>query len=130
MLLNWYSFKFKRHVHDVKNQSINEQEHVILERCVNSILYLFKCSRNTIPKYEHNIAPHVWSASILTRIVQTVLCWFQDQHNTVCTILVKIDVLNTCGAMICSYFGIVFLLLRVSDSATEDRECCLHMFPK
>ena len=30
---------------------------------------------------------------------------------TVCTILVKIDVLNTCGAVICSYFGIVFLLL-------------------
>ena len=53
-----------------------------------------------------------------------------NQHNTVCTILVKIDVLNTCGAMICSYFGVVFLLLRVSDSATEDRECCLHMFPK
>ena len=26
-------------------------------------------------------------------------------------ILVKIDVLNTCGAMTCSYFGIIFLLL-------------------
>ena len=34
-----------------------------------------------------------------------------NQENTVCTILVKIDVLDTCGAMICSYFGIVFLLL-------------------
>ena len=33
-----------------------------------------------------------------------------NQHNTVCTILVKIDVLDTCGAMICSYFGIAFLL--------------------
>ena len=29
----------------------------------------------------------------------------------VCTILAKIDVLDTCGEMICSYFGIVFLLL-------------------
>ena len=38
-------------------------------------------------------------------------CADLNQHNTVCTILVKIDVLNTCGAMICSYFGIVFLLL-------------------
>ena len=57
-------------------------------------------------------------------------CADLNYHNTVCTILVKIDVLNTCGAMICSYFGIVFLLLRVSDSATEDRECCLHMFPR
>ena len=36
---------------------------------------------------------------------------FRNQHNTVRAILVKIDVLNTCGAMICSYFGIVFLLL-------------------
>ena len=45
-LLHWHSFKFKilviLNVHDVKNQSINEQEHVILERCVNSILYLLK----------------------------------------------------------------------------------------
>ena len=29
-------------VHDVKNQSINEQVHAILERCVNSILYMLK----------------------------------------------------------------------------------------
>ena len=33
-----------------------------------------------------------------------------NQHNTVCTILVKVDVLDTCGAMVCSYFGIAFLL--------------------
>ena len=33
-----------------------------------------------------------------------------NQHNTVCTILVKVDVFDTCGAMICSYFGIAFLL--------------------
>ena len=33
-----------------------------------------------------------------------------NQHNTVCTILVKVDVLDTCGVMICSYFGIAFLL--------------------
>ena len=33
-----------------------------------------------------------------------------NQHKTVCTILVKVDVLDTCGAMICSYFGITFLL--------------------
>ena len=65
----------------------------------------------TVPKYEHVIAPHVLSISIFTRIVQTVLCWFWNQHNTVCTILVKIDVLDACGTMICSYFVIVFLLL-------------------
>ena len=50
----------------------------------------------------------------------TVLCWFRNQHNTVCTILVKIDVLDTCGAMICSYFGIVFLLLF---KKTENAVC-------
>ena len=33
-----------------------------------------------------------------------------NQSKTVCTILVKVDVLDTCGAMICSHFGIVFLL--------------------
>ena len=29
-------------IHDVQNQSINEQERAVLERCVNSILYLHK----------------------------------------------------------------------------------------
>ena len=38
-------------------------------------------------------------------------CISWNQHNTVCKILVKVDVLDTCGAMICSYFGIAFLLL-------------------
>ena len=33
-----------------------------------------------------------------------------NQHNTVFTILVEVDVLDTCGAIICSYFGIGFLL--------------------
>ena len=27
------------------------------------------------------------------------------------TILLKVDVLDTCGEMICSYFGIAFMLL-------------------
>ena len=34
---------------------------------------------------------------------------WSNQHNTLYTILVKLDVLNTCGA-ICSYFRIAFLL--------------------
>ena len=45
-----------------------------------------------------------------------------NQHNTVCTILVKVD---ACGAMICSFFGIIFLLFFY-----EDRKYCLHIFPK
>ena len=43
---HWYAFKFKRlvilNVHDVKNQSINEQERAFSEICVYSILYLHK----------------------------------------------------------------------------------------
>ena len=66
-----------------------------------------------IPKYEHIIAPYVSSTSIFTKVVQTVLCRFRNQHNTVCTILVKIDVLDTCGAMICSYFRIVMRFHRM-----------------
>ena len=37
-------------------------------------------------------------------------CADLNHHNTVCTILVKMDLLNTCGA-ICLYFGMVFLLV-------------------
>ena len=33
-----------------------------------------------------------------------------NQHSTVCTILIKVAVLNTCGAMICLYLGMTFLL--------------------
>ena len=41
-----------------------------------------------------------------------------NQHNIVCTILVKVDVLHTYRAMICSYFGIAFLLLFIkTDNA-------------
>ena len=41
-----------------------------------------------------------------------------NQHITVSTILVKVDVLDTCGAMICSYFGVAFLLflMKIEDT--------------
>ena len=35
-----------------------------------------------IPKYQHIIGPHVLSISIFTRIVQTLLCWFRNQQNS------------------------------------------------
>ena len=35
-----------------------------------------------------------------------------------CTILVKVDVLNTCGAMMCSYFGIAFPLFLIKIENT------------
>ena len=42
--------------------------------------------------------------------------WYH--HNTICTILVKVDVLNTCGAVICLYFGIAFLLFFMKTENT------------
>ena len=60
---------FEMNVHDVKNQSINEQKRAVLAKFVNSILYLHKNSRNAIPVYEHIIAPYVLSISTFTRIV-------------------------------------------------------------
>ena len=79
-------------------------------------------SFSTISKYEHVIALHVSSTYIFTRIVQC--CADLNQLNTVCTILVKRDVLDTCGAMICSYFGIVFVLLF------KKIENAVYTFPK
>ena len=41
-----------------------------------------------------------------------------NQHNTICTTLVKVDILDTCGAMICLYFGITFLpfLMKIENT--------------
>ena len=62
--LHWYSFKFKRlvilNVHDVKNQSINEQENAIFEICVNSILYLLKKQK----KYDSKVRTYCCSICI------------------------------------------------------------------
>ena len=35
---------------------------------------------------------------------------FDEISTTLYANLVKVDIVNTCGAMICSYFGIAFLL--------------------
>ena len=40
-----------------------------------------------------------------------------------CTILVKVDVFDTCGAMICSYFGIAFLLFFMKTENTVYTSC-------
>ena len=50
---------------------------------------------------------------VLTNVLSISFLMFHvrfDEISTVCKILVKVDVLDTCGAMICSYFGIAFLL--------------------
>ena len=56
-----YAFKFKRlvilNVYDVKNEFIDEQANAIFERCVKAFSIFLKSGRNTIPKYEHIIAP-------------------------------------------------------------------------
>ena len=88
-----------------QNQSIHEQEHPILERCVNSIFYLFKKYQkynSKVRTYHSRCVDYIYLYQNYTDSV--VLISKSAQH---CTILEKIDVLNTCGAMICPYFGIV-----------------------
>ena len=79
---------------------------------VETAFSIFLKSRwNTIPKYEHIIAPHVSSTSLPELYRQC--CADLNQHNTVCAILVTIDVLDTCGAMICLYFRTVMKFHRM-----------------
>ena len=46
---------------------------------------------------------HIYRAHLSLPELYRQCCADLNQHNTVCTILLKADVLNTCGAMICSY---------------------------
>ena len=52
------------------------------------------------------------------------------QHNTVCTILVKVHVLDTCGAMICSCFGIAFLLffMKIENTVYTSFQSSMLLF--
>ena len=52
-----------------------------------------------------------------------------NQHITVCTILVKVDVLDTCTQ--CMSSNDMFVLSnRISAIFYEDKKYCLHIFPK
>ena len=55
-----------------------------------------------------------------------------NQHNTACTILVKVDILDTCGVMICSYFGIAFLLffMRIQNTVYTTHDFWHHEHSK
>ena len=52
-----------------------------------------------------------------------------NQHNTVCTILVKVDVFGTCRAIICSYFGITFLLffMKIENTVYTSFQNSIHL---
>ena len=52
-----------------------------------------------------------------------------NQHNTVCTILVKVDVLDTCTRYERSN-DMSVLWNRISGIFYENRKYCLHIFPK
>ena len=66
---------------------------------------------------------------VLTNVLSTLFLMFHikyiwwNQHNTVYTILIKVDILHTCGAMICSYFGIAFLLFFMKIENTVYTSC-------
>ena len=65
---------------------------------------------------------------VLTTVLSTLFLVFHITFNEIRTTL-SIQfwykgILDTCGAMTCSYFGVTFLLFY------KDRECCLHILPK
>ena len=53
-----------------------------------------------------------------------------NQHNAVCTILVKVDVLDTCGAMICLYSGTAFLLffMKIENTVYTSSQNSMLLF--
>ena len=57
-----------------------------------------------------------------TSTITWIYIWW-NQHNTVYTILVKVDVLDKHGAMICSYFGIAFLLFFIKIENVVYKSC-------
>ena len=57
---------------------------------------------------------------VLTNVLSTSFLMFHitfineiSTYNTLYNSGIKVDILDTCGAMICSYFGIVFLLFFI-----------------
>ena len=58
-----------------------------------------------------NISLQMYRANLSLPELYRQCCADLNQRNIVCTTLVKIDVLNTYGVMICSYFGVAFVLL-------------------
>ena len=53
-----------------------------------------------------------------------------NQHNAACTILVKVDVLDTCGAMICLYSGTAFLLffMKIENTVYTSSQNSMLLF--
>ena len=62
-------------------------------------------------KSHYNSKVQTYHCSTCIKYIYLYQNWVRNQHDTVCTTLVKIDVLDTYGVMICSYFGIIFFLL-------------------
>ena len=58
-----------------------------------------------------NISLQMYRANLSLPELYRQCCADLNQRNIVCTILVKIDVLNTYRVTICSYFGVAFVLL-------------------
>ena len=62
-------------------------------------------------KSHYNSKVQTYHCSTCIKYIYLYQNWVRNQYDTVCTTLVKIDVLNTYGVMICSYFGVAFVLL-------------------
>ena len=72
---------------------------------------------------------HIYRAHLYLPELYRQCCADLNQHNTVCIILVKIDVLNTCWTMTCSYFGIAFVLLfKIENAVYTCFQNCMLLF--
>ena len=80
--------------------------------------YFGRNSKNIYNLFKINLSPYeTW---IISDVPHNI--WW-NQHNTVYTILVKVDLLHTCGPMICSYFGITFMLFFMKIENAVYKSC-------
>ena len=104
--LLWKLTKEKLTVHEI---NLEEQQQY-LQSFINNATYHPKNPDADVTNQRVNLFS---SARSFTYFISDVTPYIRlNQHSTVCTILVKVDVLNSCGAMI-----------------YEDRKYCFHIFP-
>ena len=85
-----------------------EEQQKYLQSFINNITYQLLSSDADVT---YQIVKLFSSNKYFTYFISDVPHYIRwNQHNSVCTVLVEVDVLDTCGAIICSYFGIAFLL--------------------
>ena len=74
------------------------------------LLYFWLSTLHSMKSHYSSKVP-TYHCSTWIKYIYLYQNWVRNQHDIVCTTLVKRDVLDTYGVKICSYFGILFVLL-------------------